>query len=138
MKRSACAAREVAACRRVDVFLIKSAPAVLTRRRCRLDFFASSTFFGKRLLTVTDCYGLLRTIYGQLSGRASVIVRNRPLPSVKVRSVFRFYLQHRNNEDILKKVTCTAQRKAVRTITEIGTCLNSRISKLAENREKIL
>ncbi|MBR2344955.1 MAG: hypothetical protein IKA71_04130 [Lentisphaeria bacterium] len=39
VKRSACAAREVAACRRVDVFLIKSAPAVLTRRRCRLDFF---------------------------------------------------------------------------------------------------
>ena len=33
VKRSACAAREVAACRRVDVFLIKSAPAGLKQRQ---------------------------------------------------------------------------------------------------------
>ena len=38
VKRSACAAREVAACRRVDVFLIKSAPTVLTRRQAALIF----------------------------------------------------------------------------------------------------
>ena len=38
VKRSACAAREVAACRRVDVFLIKSAPAVLKRRQAALIF----------------------------------------------------------------------------------------------------
>jgi len=38
VKRSACAAREVAACRRVDVFLIKSAPAMLKRRQAALIF----------------------------------------------------------------------------------------------------
>ena len=37
---------------------------------------------------ITDCYGLLRTIYGQLSVRASVIVRNRPFPSVDKECVF--------------------------------------------------
>ena len=46
MKRSACAAREVAACRRVDVFLIKSAPAVLKRQQDALNFtFAVIYYF---------------------------------------------------------------------------------------------
>ena len=45
MKRSACAAREVAACRRVDVFLIKSAPAVLKRRQAALIFSFSVIYY---------------------------------------------------------------------------------------------
>ena len=34
------------------------------------------------LRTVTDCYGLLRTITGQIHSNLSVIVCNRPLVSV--------------------------------------------------------
>ena len=51
--RSTC---EVAACRRVDVFLIKGAPAVLTRRQAAL-ILPHRRFGAKDYLTVTDFYG---------------------------------------------------------------------------------